>query len=1135
MYKMKIIFILLAFLSLIGDNIGQSYFSKVFKPPFALTSFSNRNFLLQNDTVVVFLHCSEVKDSLLYENTYLSKFNSHGEFKRANFIGHQFVNERMIKDGNDIVIAGIHGEKIIDGKLYRSFDSIQIFKYEDNLPVEKLKVINFYPRQGKYLDLQFLEYNNQYVLYCSDEYDTTFRPIGEFKPYIYWINKDFTLDTIIQVDLPYGALFDYGIDKAGNLDIFANYHSGERVSGPASTTIKHYQGYIKLNKNKQIVHTFFYESEKKFTNYFADVPKGICYDDGTKVMTHIKIGTGGLSLIAFDDRDSVLWTRDSYRDQSLKHFSYARCLNDDIIIAGENGHSTRLSPHGINLQTSFIQRLDKNGNEKFYRSYGYYADDLSQTSCRFLDVKEASSNSIYAIGWLINGDNTIIPGFYNDSTWMVHVDSMGCIDKDKCNDVIAWNAPNNIYQYDQINVRHKEWYISNTAGRYSQYFGIDTNMFHRPEYGWLRYRPIMNKNLDTGVETKDTVFAIWTREGRMYISPRNFNPFGALPIYPLYDFTLKLHDTFTLPYGFGQAKVVQVDSISLIPGYLRKRITLQHLNPTNQAKYGDLVWIEGIGAPNGILYYKDWQEGTQTALTCYYDRGEKRYSSTNDPDCRKVVDTSSMLPIIDQNIMRFVVINSFTLPNNRMERWKFNFLATVKENAEAYYELLESEKEDGNDFIGSGRFFREEDNRVYQYISASAGERLLYDMNLKAGDSIRMDYADGPRLLVVTREDSIQIDDQKYRKRLTLQCVRDGELEFGDPAEWIEGIGRLYEPFIDFSHCSLWDVARPEVVCMYDGVAEIYKSETAPDDCWVKPLVIDTTDMDRSTVWYSSSSTGNILPNWDCELKIDITKVMRDTLIGNKLCRIIGVASGGQYYPESEIIEYSKDGKMYFYEDDEWKLLYDFTAQVGDTVSFHISEKYPYYFRYSIPAFYDSTVIKNNPYRLKIVKIDSVLSTNNKYLKSFFTEEVDVIHPIQMNVIIDKVGSKDKLFGFNTNFLPPDCFNDYPRLRCYSDDNTFIKFVEGECDKLTQTLDYLDTGFRYYPNPGSDILVIDFSSEVTFPLSYNITDISGRSVIVGSQNTGNFTINTSQLTPGMYIITIHDPKSKIWHRMWIKE
>ena len=1076
MVNMKIIFILLLFFSLINDINGQSYFSKVSKPPFALTSASNKIFLYRKDTLLTFNHCLVLKDSLLYENTYLTHIGAESQSIRYDILGHQFVNERMIKDGNDIVIAGIHGEKIIDGTLYRSFDSIKIFKYEDNILAKRLSVPNYYRHQGKYLYIQLVEYNNQYVLYCSDEYNSNFRPSGPFKPYMYWINKDFTLDTIIQVDLPFGALFDYGIDKAGNLDIFASYHSGERVAGPESAKIKHYQGYIKLNKNKQIVHTFFYESEMQFANFFTDVPKGICYDDGTKIMTHIKIGTGGLSLIAFDKRDSILWTKSSYRDQSLKHFSYARCLNDDIIITGENGHSTRLSPPGTNLQTAFIQRLDKNGNEKFYRSYGYYAEDLSQTSCRLLDVKEASSNSIYAIGVLINGDNTIIPGFYNDSTWMVHVDSMGCIDKDKCNDVIAWNAPNNLYQYDQINVRHKEWYISNKTGRYAQYFGLDTNMFHRPEYGWLRYRPIMYRNLDTGIEYRDTVFATWTREGRMYISPRNLNPFGALPIHLLYDFTLSLHDSFTLPYGFGQAKVVQVDSIELIPGYLRKRIILKHLDPTNQAKYGDLVWIEGVGAPNGILYYKDWQEGTQTALTCYYDRGEKRYSNTNDPDCRK---PALVKPEFD-------VIGPYC---------KGSLADTLPQKS------LNSTAISGTWSPGS--------------VDTTIPGRFKYLFTPDIGQN-----ADTTSIFIEIKDNIKPIFDIKTAYFLN-------DIPESLPNLSKNGIEGLWSPPTINTHIlgsTSYLFIPNDDMCAINLSIDILVSN-----------FIDTTDMDKSTVWYSSSDTGIILPNLDCELQIDITKVMRDTLIGNRLCRIIGVTSGGKYFPESEIIEYSKDGKMYFYEDDEWKLLYDFTAQVGDTVSFHISEKYPYYFIYSIPAFYDSTVITNNPYRLKVVKIDTVYGEGRKLIKRFITQKVDLQYPIQMYEIIDKVGSTFKLFGYNGYYLPPECFNDYPRLRCYSDDNNSIKFVEGECDKLTQTMDYSDTGFRYYPNPGSDILVIDFSSEVTFPLSYTITDISGRSIIVGSQNTGNFTINTGQLTPGMYIITIEDPKSRVWHRKWIKE
>jgi hypothetical protein len=281
--------------------------------------------------------------------------------------------------------------------------------------------------------------------------------------------------------------------------------------------------------------------------------------------------------------------------------------------------------------------------------------------------------------------------------------------------------------------------------------------------------------------------------------------------------------------------------------------------------------------------------------------------------------------------------------------------------------------------------------------------------------------------------------------------------------------------------------------------------------------------------------TGNTLPNWDCELKIDITKVMRDTLIGNRMCRIIGVTSGSKYYPESEIIEFSKNDKMYFYENDEWKLLYDYNAKVGDTISFHISKKYPYYFRFTIPSYYDTTIIQNNPYRLRVVKIDTIYDEGNKPLKRFITHKVDLQYPISMYEIIENVGSKDKLFGFNGNTTLPECFNNFPPLLCYSDDDISIKFVEGECDKITSSKDVSSERFTMYPNPGHNRLFFNLSDGFSLPVLVRVTDITGKSLMSDTQNVSDFSMNTSHLTSGLYIITIRDNQGKIRSGKWVKE
>lgn len=407
-------------------------------------------------------------------------------------------------------------------------------------------------------------------------------------------------------------------------------------------------------------------------------------------------------------------------------------------------------------------------------------------------------------------------------------------------------------------------------------------------------------------------------------------------------------------------------------------------------------------------------------------------------------------------------------------------------------------------------------------------------MNLQAGDSIKIDYADGPRLMVVIKEDSIQLDDEKQRKRLTLQCVRDSELESGNAAQWIEGIGRLYDTFVDFSHCSIWDVARPEVYCIYDQNHRIYKSKDAPSDCWVDDFY--TTEMDATATWFSSSYIGDF-SSGDCRLKIDITKVVRDTTIQYRKCKIIGVFSDGVYLPESEIITFQNADKLYFYEDGYWKLMYDYAAQVGDTVTYFISKKYPYYAKYNVPGPFEERIVENNPYQIVIQEVDTLLDLTGRQLKRFKTEQIFNFQGHFLGEIIENVGSMEKLFGNNVTISPPDCnpSEEFLSLRCYSDDDTSIKFIDGECDKLTHTTEIPDFALMLYPNPGNDQVMIKLGNGVVFPISYQVTDIAGRIIGTDTQNTENFHINTRHMSSGLYIISIRDKAGKVWFGKWVKE
>lgn len=1066
---MKKFFLLFVFGIISITIFSQPYYSKVTTPSQFLSSFGLENMITKNDTIIFNSYPVEEVGGEFYANTYLTKYLNDGQLISATKLGIQSKRSRILLDDKIILTLGTFKES--------TRDSLQILLMDGSEAFPKLEIYNPYGYLSLGSHYNFLKYKSQYLVFCSGEY-FYLNKSKEYKPYIIYINNDFTLDTVIQLDLPYGELFDYGIDDNGHLNILAQYHSDRQIAGPNMT--KNYQGYIKLDESKKITHSYF-EEQKDWRFPYTKRPSGVFYPDGAKVFTYtLGIGIGEIKIRTLDRNDKNIWIDSTYHDQQYAnnlHGNFTRCKNDDVLVLAENIHQSLLSSQENRLRTSVIQRFDKSGKEKFYRSYGYYTVNESQSAGNWLsETKEIGPNNIIAIGGISKSPqdmHALYPGqISNDSTWILSIDSIGCIDKNKCNDVIAWNAPDNLYQYDQINVRHKEWYFSNDKWQFVQSFGRDTNMFDQ-KYSWIRYRPIITKNLDTGAETKDTVLATWTREGRMYISgiKKCFDCSG--PIYPLYDFTLSLHDTFTLPFDYGKVIVAQVDSVSLIPGYLRKRIILQHLNPTNQTKYGDLVWIEGIGSPNGILYYNDWKQGNKTELTCYYDRGEKRYSSTNDPDCRKPVlvkpeftsygpyCVGSIADVLPAKSINTSAISGKWIPDliNTTSVGTFQYIFTPDEGQNADTTSI-----------------------LVQII-----DKITPEFNIKTNYSIN----DLPENL---------------------------------PNVSFNGVVGTWSPSIidtKILGSTSYTFYPNESSCALTFNININVS-----------ILTDTTEMDRSSIWYSSSYTGSWAEG-DCRKKIDITKVVRDTIIGDRLCRIIGVTTDGIYLPESEIAMYSKDGKMYFYEDDTWKLLYDFTADIGDTVTYYISKKYPYYESIALPLSFDQTLINDNPYQLVVKEIDSIYDNTSKPIKRFLTENIYNIHGHFMGFIMPNIGSRAKLFGNNVIIVPPQCnpAEEGTGLRCYSDDEVSIKFTDGECDKLVSVTDIQLSGITIYPNPGMTVLNMKKDNEKDF--FFTITNVAGQ-ILTSGQVDNQLEISTIDWTSGMYFINISDNHGKRFVQKWVK-
>jgi hypothetical protein len=280
-------------------------------------------------------------------------------------------------------------------------------------------------------------------------------------------------------------------------------------------------------------------------------------------------------------------------------------------------------------------------------------------------------------------------------------------------------------------------------------------------------------------------------------------------------------------------------------------------------------------------------------------------------------------------------------------------------------------------------------------------------------------------------------------------------------------------------------------------------------------LFTDTTDMSAYTTWSRTDwYLGGTKP---VIIKIFVD---RDTVIDNRLCRILKTKFDEELIEESDLPVFYKDKKMYFHEDGQWWILYDFKARQGDTVSFYLSKKTELYVfgRTGIPP------LENNPYSIIIENIDTVFTTDGRPLQRFTTS-----HPIfgQTNVygmyeIIEDIGSLFGLFGHFYIFTAEDWRY---RFLCYKNES-YIYPDDNSCS-LTTSFDVSNLNILLSPNPVTNILLVTLGEYIPQNGIIHIHDATGRIVLSQRLYYGHNNIDMSSLQSGLYFWTAEDAGVKL--------
>ena len=255
----------------------------------------------------------------------------------------------------------------------------------------------------------------------------------------------------------------------------------------------------------------------------------------------------------------------------------------------------------------------------------------------------------------------------------------------------------------------------------------------------------------------------------------------------------------------------------------------------------------------------------------------------------------------------------------------------------------------------------------------------------------------------------------------------------------------------------------------------------------------------------------------------------KDTVVEENSCRLLK-----QYYDNSNIasekyIIKQEQGKVYYYYQDKFNLLFDFDVEVNDIVEFTFMYR-EYVDVFPLPLYKDTILSAR-------YQIESI-TTNAQNLKTFATKilEEDKFTDYGMEILpwyysyTEKVGLHSEFMPILDNLARP-AIADFLMLRCYSDAD--FSFISEEWAATSLPCNYSiattsintpkDEFIKIYPNP------FDNSVFVTAYKGGNIEiiDVSGKIIYCSKLSNEINRISTNHFSKGIYFVKIRDKDNSI--------
>lgn len=263
-------------------------------------------------------------------------------------------------------------------------------------------------------------------------------------------------------------------------------------------------------------------------------------------------------------------------------------------------------------------------------------------------------------------------------------------------------------------------------------------------------------------------------------------------------------------------------------------------------------------------------------------------------------------------------------------------------------------------------------------------------------------------------------------------------------------------------------------------------------------------------------------------------EAVSDTLIDGQAARKMvytrHTVTGDEIVPEATMFMYGDGDKIYYYFEDEFHVLYDFSAAVGDTIEVELG---PFANFYQLGS--GMSIMETQSLR---VRVESVATTTIGEENLRTIEYRDVLEdPNQIwglgagsfggGDIMERIGNtKAGLFGESLTQILAGFSGIF---RCYEDSGFFYQNPDFDlpCDYLpvnsVEEFGLLD--FQVFPNPADDFISIKNQSSSSELLSIQIISLEGKKLLDQFQTiTPNeiISIDVGDFRAGIYLLRVGD-------------